>query len=87
MSWIPSAGYTTNLSNTIGPIQNGLSCTVTTVSSNQVANNTTDIDEYYIVVTKNNLVVAKSKDLKVKVKDNDLVFKGYRNKNDRLQIV
>ena len=60
MSWIPSAGYTTNLSNTIGPIQNGLSCTVTTVSSNQVANNTTDIDEYYIVVTKASFQAAES---------------------------
>ena len=60
MSWIPSAGYTTNLSNSIGPIQNGLSCTVTTVSSNQVANNTTDIDEYYIVVTKASFQAAES---------------------------
>ena len=60
MGWIPTAGPTTGLSNEIGPITNGLSCTVTTIGSGQVANNATDIDEYHIIVTKTSFESATS---------------------------
>ena len=51
MSWVPAV-LGTNVQDEIGPIKNGLQTQMTTSASSQVHNNTANIDEYYIVVTK-----------------------------------
>jgi len=88
MGWIPAAGPNTGLSNKVGPIANGLSCTVTTIASGQVVNNTSSIDDYHIIVTEASFESAASNGTPMNIVPGMIITKhdttdlgGYSNYN------